>query len=83
MDLYCPVCGEPWDHAMLHDVYRGSWKVSYATAAKQFRKIGCELFDTRHSQPGNSERAWKARTIYGALGDDMDGAASVLDEWID
>jgi len=39
-DLYCPHCGEPWEHDMLHDVT----DMKYMEAAESFKVQGCTVF---------------------------------------
>jgi hypothetical protein len=55
MDVYCPVCGEPWDHDTIHDVagekygvpygtpgYSGDeYSVHYRTVQRDFQARGC------------------------------------------
>lgn len=39
-DIYCPHCGEPWEHDTLHDVAG----MSYKQAGKAFTVQGCTIF---------------------------------------
>jgi hypothetical protein len=39
-DIYCPHCGEPWEHDTLHDVEG----MSYLQAGKAFTVQGCTIF---------------------------------------
>jgi len=49
-----------------------------------FKKYGCWVFGMwcKAAEVGSPEEEWaeRARLTYGMLGDDMDGAASILDE---
>ena len=77
MDIKCRNCGEPWDHDTIHDV--ASEKNSdYETVAADFRRRGCEAFDTNHN--GN-----KAHVAIGALtdmlGGDMDGLGAMIEDF--
>lgn len=49
----------------------------YEAVAAEFRVKGCEVFDCSHN--GNTAHPGIAE-IYELLGDDMDGAASLLDD---
>lgn len=76
MDILCPKCGEPWDHDTLHEVAEDSDK-PYDTVAADFRARGCEALGTKHSA-GEAHPVISA--VYDMLGDDMDGAASMLED---
>ncbi len=80
MDIRCPKCGEPWDHDELHSMYQGSLRLTYSEACREFRKHGCAAFGAKCSQPPDVEKAAVAGVVYDALGDDMDGAASLMDD---
>lgn len=96
MDLYCPKCGEPWEFDSLHDEAQarkeaGNYEASYDTVSADFRSRGCEAmhagFDGRCSTPSTqTDRAFgltrqdAASALYDVLGDDMDGAAAMLDD---
>lgn len=92
MDIYCPVCREPWDNDELHFVAeeRGT---SYKDVAADFRRRGCEALNSRHfcqicgedetfcSDPKQHlKRDEFVDAVYDLLGDDMDGAASTFDD---
>ncbi|MCZ2109614.1 MAG: hypothetical protein LC118_08615 [Dehalococcoidia bacterium] len=76
MDIYCPVCGEPWEMDSLHDVPG----TNYATARKRFAREGCALFETSHNDPPDSETAVRSGVCFELLGDDIDGIASLMEE---
>jgi hypothetical protein len=62
----------------LHDVPG----MTFESAADEFRRIGCGVFQTPCSAELDLDRAYraaKARAAYELCGDDMDGAASALD----
>lgn len=73
MDLYCPVCGEPWDMDELHDV-EGK---TFAQAQRAFRKNGCTVFGNAHNAAPDTKAASFARTMDMVLGDDIDGIAAM------
>lgn len=76
MDVRCPKCGEPWDSDELHDVPGMTYKAAWAA----FQKRGCAIFGASHSEQPDKTAAAKARILYAMLGDDVDGAASILSE---
>jgi peroxiredoxin len=55
-------------------------RISYQAAVKEFQKRGCEAFGSSHNKPMDKETARAAKAIYDLLGDDMDGAASELED---
>lgn len=75
MDIRCPKCGEPWDIDELHELDDMDFKTAY----RKFQKVGCEVFDTDHGEV-NETAAALAQAAYEVLGDDVDGAASMLDD---
>jgi hypothetical protein len=74
IDIKCRICGEPWDNDELHYVDGKT----YTEAAAEFRAVGCEVFETNHSgrraDPGIG-------VITDLLGDDMDGLASMIEDF--
>lgn len=90
MDLLCPKCGEPWDFETIHDVVAeliGSGdpddcKATFQSVAADFRRRGCPALDGRCSTGAEAdvEGAVAASTLYELLGDDMDGAAAMLED---
>lgn len=88
MDVYCPVkgCGEPIDPYEFHD-YAKSIGSTYEKVAADFRKRGCVAVGLVHSE-GNDFRDSSfgltaneaASALYDILGDDMDGAAAMLED---
>ena len=48
-ELLCPVCGEPWGVDELHEA-----SVPYEEARSLFRTVGCEVFDTSHSEQSDA-----------------------------
>lgn len=76
MDIYCPVCGEPWAIDELHEVP----DKHFALAQRRFRSEGCAVFGSRHNDPADRGRAATAAVLFDLLGDDIDGIASLMDE---
>lgn len=84
MDIYCPICTEPFDHDELHAV-ASEIDSTYAKVAADFRQRGCHAFEEaygpqRHCQPASPETTTLIAEVYDILGDDMDGAASMLED---
>lgn len=77
MDLLCPRCAEPWDNDTIHDraTETGS---TYREVATEFRATGCEALGSDHGE-GVADPA--IATVYELSGDDMDGAASDLEDF--
>lgn len=76
MDIYCPVCGEPWAVDELHEIPGED----FATAQRRFRSEGCAVFESRHNLSPDSEAAAMSSVLFELLGDDIDGVASLMDE---
>jgi hypothetical protein len=76
MNIYCPVCGEPWDMDMLHAVTNRSCEA----ARRRFHTEGCALFDTHHNCPGDPETAARSSVLFDLLGDDVDAIAAEMDD---
>lgn len=88
MDIRCPRCGEPWDFDTLHEAAAEN-DSTYEKVAADFRRRGCvALFGDACSpdpnEPVNPRTGLKASeaaaTLYDLLGDDMDGAAALLED---
>lgn len=90
MDLYCPVCSEPWENDTFHEL-APELHLTYAEVAADFRRRGCEALNERHNvelqreqesrrKEGKLTKAGAASILYELLGEDMDGAASELDD---
>lgn len=84
MDLYCVTCGEPWDNDCLHEEAEASDR-SYSEVARDFQRRGCEALVTAYGRqecsPSGSMRAAAMGAMFDLLGDDMDGAASIMDDF--
>ncbi len=76
MDIYCPVCGEPWDLYALHDVPG----VPFEAARRRFAAEGCRVFGTKHNSTIDSDRAAKSAVLHQLLGDDIDGIAALMED---
>lgn len=87
MDIRCPKCGEPWDFDTLHDAAEEQ-ESTYDKVAADFRSRGCAALGWGScSEPSEeTDRHYGLRpqdaasALYDLLGDDMDGAASMLED---
>lgn len=74
-DLLCPKCGEPWDMDMLHEA-----SVPYEEARSLFRSVGCEVFDTSHSEQADEEGVERIKALFEIMDDD-DAVAAEIEDW--
>lgn len=87
MDLYCSKCGEPVDNDELHGVAQASGQ-RYAEVAASFRIEGCHALGMTHNNHPDVAtdrvfgltRAQSSEALYDLLGDDMDGAAAMMED---
>lgn len=80
MDLLCPICLEPWDNDTFHEVAQET-DSTYQAVTTRFRRSGCGALGTTHGDHRDAARSQAVETIYGLLGDDMDGAASLIEDF--
>lgn len=93
MDIICPKCAEPWDNDSIHEEVDnrrddGDTTADYYKIAAEFRRKGCQTFTYAWDGDCGNQltdrqafRAQLAGVAYDMLGDDMDGAASLLDDY--
>jgi hypothetical protein len=83
MDLYCGHCGEPTDNDTLHDEVDDGQYANYAEAAAAFRSKGCEAVSwlVHNPETMNSKRAAVADAMFDLLGDDLDGASAMMEDF--
>lgn len=82
MDLICPKCAEPTDNDSLHDAVEEALFQNYREAAAAFRSEGCTALGFSHNEETvGSLRAQASWAIMDLLGDDMDGAASMMEDF--
>lgn len=74
MDVYCSKCSEPVDTDYFHDVADENG-TTYRTVMRDFQARGCEALGMKHGDMGPNPYA---DALYDLLGDDMDGAASMM-----
>lgn len=83
MDIYCPKmgCGEVVDMDYLHDVAEET-NSTYTAVMRDFQQRGCLALGDTHSENG-SDRGVYAEALYDLLGDDLDGAAAMMEDFPD
>ena len=80
MDVRCTNCGEPWDLDELHELVAEGSAVDFDDARAMFYRHGCKAFGSRCSDNlGHPAIA----SVYDLMGDDIDGAASMLEDAAD
>lgn len=79
MDHYCPKCSEPVDNDYFHDIAEETGQ-TYRAVAADFRVRGCAALGESH---GTGSANPYAEALYDLLGDDMDGAASMMSDYPD
>lgn len=87
MDIRCPKCGEPWDLDTIHEA-ADEQDSTYEKVSADFRSRGCVAFgwggcstpstevDAHYGLPPQVA----AGALYDLLGDDLDGAAAMLED---
>lgn len=76
MDIYCSQCAEPLDNDELHVLVEEGQFKTYAEAATAFRAHGCVVVTGKACVA--TDMAVGIAEVYDLLGDDMDGAAAML-----
>ncbi len=80
MDILCSRCGEPWDNDTFHDVAEEQG-ITYREAVRRFQADGCGATGwCDPCEPVHNNRTAVAGMLYDLLGDDVDGAAAMLDD---
>jgi hypothetical protein len=77
MDIYCPKCSEPVDTDYFHDIAE-STDSTWIEVSRAFQQIGCEALGDSH---GEGESNPYASALYDLLGDDVDGAAAMMEDY--
>lgn len=89
MDIRCRKCGEPWDYDVLHEEaeYRvaegtaGEYGAVFSAVRRDFTKSGCAALSAYGPALCSGGTAHPGiGVIYELLGDDIDGAASLLED---
>ena len=79
MDIYCKRCGEPWDIDYFHDVADDTGS-TFDTVREAFYRDGCKALGETRCEASPSMRGDIAALAYELMGDDVDGAAAMLDD---
>lgn len=74
MDIYCPRCGEPWELDYVnHEMTR-------TERADLLAGRGCSR-ECRNGPAQDSRRSMIAASVLEACGDDLDGAAALMEDF--
>lgn len=78
MDIKCKKCGEPWDIDTLHDVAEDDRR-TFNDVRQDFQSRGCEALGGKCNSETHAHPAIGA--LYDILGDDIDGAAAMFEDF--
>ncbi|RMD67338.1 hypothetical protein D6833_00310 [Candidatus Parcubacteria bacterium] len=78
MDLYCMVCGEPWDVCYVQSDFTPQEKADFHAG------LGCPSCEGKRPEGGTPFRSQLAAVAADLLGDDVDGIAAMMEdaEWM-
>lgn len=74
MDIYCPRCGEPWE---ISHVYH---EMTDQERGDLLAGRGCST-ECRANPPRATELTAKSQVVLDLLGDDLDGAAAMMEDF--
>lgn len=83
MDVYCTVCGEPWDVGEL-PYLADELEMPLKELRQKFLSDGCKVFGNSacvSPEDGQSLRSMATSVLAELSGDDFDGIASDLDDF--
>ncbi len=80
MDIFCPKCAEPVELDYLHTVADDN-DTTFDVELGRFQTLGCEAIGASHNPNRDTGRASAAAAMYDLLGDDIDGAAAMLEDF--
>jgi hypothetical protein len=80
-DIYCTICGEPWDVEELHFIAKDSDR-EFLEVLHEFRKRGCATLEGRCSSRGSVMSA-VSRAAFEMMGDDVDGIVAHCEDYKD
>ena len=83
MDIYCPKCAEPIELDYLHDIADDDGS-TFTEVLHAFQSDGCEAVHAKcnpRATDRDRARASGAALMYELLGDDIDGAAAMLEDF--
>lgn len=78
MDIKCKKCGEPWDIDTLHDVAEDDGR-TFNDVRLDFQNRGCEALGGQCNSETHAHPA--IGVLYDILGDDIDGAAAMFEDF--
>ena len=78
MDIYCPICAEPMDMMELHEIDG----MDFDQARAAFFADGCDAVGFRCSDSRGSMVAAASAALADLLGDDIDGIAAMMDDFV-
>lgn len=87
MDLYCVKCGEPWELLYITDEAEYLGYENPRAAHRAFAEKGCAAIGGKCNERGSSHevRGLDVRdaqsALYDILGDDVDGAAAMMEDF--
>lgn len=97
MDVYCVKCGEPWDIDSLHEEAEvrqqmGHPQATFAVVRDDFYSLGCVALQTAFGTleceqqdslgaDGRLSESAAMGVLAGLLGDDIDGVASMMEDY--
>lgn len=81
MDIYCTRCSEPIDMDYLHDLVEEGMYANFKEALHAFQTKGCEALGEPQCERSDSLRAAAMGAMFDLLGDDVDGAAAMMDDF--
>ena len=84
MDIYCETCGEPYDVYCVTDKEEKKYMIDEGATIKGHRLIKCPCCpsDTSEIDEKSKERALLSKAAADMLGDDIDGIAATLDDFM-
>ena len=75
MDLYCQICGEPWEHYhVVHEMEREEREEFLAGK-------GCDGCHGKVPEGGRPVTAQASAVLMDMLGDDLDGVAAMMEDF--
>jgi len=80
MDIYCKKCNEGVDVYEFHDVADEQNK-TFDEVSAAFRKNGCAALGWSCNNVIDADRGMKLNALYDMLGDDIDGAAAMIEDF--
>lgn len=81
MDIYCPKCSEPFDTAEFSDI-ADELGITIREATVAFLTDGCSTIPGAKCNGSGGARGAATKALFDLCGDDVDGIASTLDDFI-